>query len=162
MNPNASFTILSTRAPLVEVDNGDGPYYMLPGGVQAADGARTTAPLDLESTPTRHFRVEAPKAIRTAVLVTDAPYGAFLHVRRCVEPIQPKKWKRVLAADRWPRVRRVLKRRSPSMLALWYLFTDNVQGCRWEVIGDSNTNQVLARGGDVVVVSFVNAEVGHA
>jgi hypothetical protein len=161
MNRNLTFTILSTRAPLVEVDGGDGPYYMLPGGARVADAARTTAPLDLADAPVRTFRVEAPKSVRTAVIVTDSPFGAFAHVRRCVEPAQPKKWWRGLAANRWPRVRRVLKRRAPSMLAFWYLVTDNVQGCRWQDIGDSNTNQVLARGGDVVVVSFVNAEGSH-
>jgi hypothetical protein len=162
MNRNLTFTILSTRAPLVEVDGGDGPYYMLPGGIRAADGARTTAPIDLANAPVRMFRVEAPKSVRTAVIVTDSPFGAFAHVRRCVESAQPNRWWRGLAADRWPRVRRVLKRRAPSMLAFWYLITDNVQGCRWQDIGDNNTNQVLSRGGDVVVVSFVNPEGGHA
>jgi hypothetical protein len=156
------FTILSTRAPLIEVEGGDGPYYMLPGGVRVADGARTKAPLDLATIPVRLFRVEAPKTVRTAVIVTDSPFGAFAHVRRCVEPEQTKTWWRAFAAPRWPRVRRVLKRRAPSLLALWYLFTDNVQGCRWQDVGDANTNQVLARGGDVVVVSFINAGGGHA
>jgi hypothetical protein len=162
MSNALKFTILSTRAPLVEVDGGDGPYYMLPGGVRVADGARTTAPLDLANAPARFFRVEAPKTTRTAVIVTDSPYGAFAHVRRCVEPEQRKRWWSPVAVSRWPRTRRVLKRRAPSLLALWYLFTDNVQGCRWQDVGDANTNQVLARGGDVVVVSFVNAEGDHA
>jgi hypothetical protein len=49
------------------------------------------------------------------------------------------------------------------LLALWFLLTDDGgEACRWQDIGDANTNQVLARGGDVVVVSFVNAEDAHA
>jgi hypothetical protein len=161
MNRNLTFTILSTRAPLVEVD-GDGPYYMLPGGVRVADGARTRAPLDFATAPVRFFRVEAPRTLPTAVIVTDSPYGAFAHVRRCVEPELPTKWWRVFAADRWPRLRGALQRRSPSIVALWYLLTDTVQGCRWRDIGDNNTNQVMARGGDVIVVTFVDAGVDHA
>jgi hypothetical protein len=162
MNRNLTFTILSTRAPLVEVD-GDGPYYMLPGGVGVADGARTTAPLDLAARPVRMFRVETAQTMRTAVIITDSPFGAFAHVRRCVEPEQPKRWWQPLAAQRWPRVAGFLQRHARSLLALWFLLTDDGgEACRWQDIGDANTNQVLARGGDVVVVSFVNAEDAHA
>ena len=162
MNRNLRFTILSTRAPLVEVD-GDGPYYMIPGGVAVADGARTTARLDLAAKPIRKFRVETAQTMRTAVIVTDSPYGAFAHVRRCVEPEQPRNWWHRLAADRWPRFAGFLQQHARSLLALWFLLTDDGGDvCRWQDIGDANTNQVLARGGDVVVVSFVNAEADHA
>jgi hypothetical protein len=162
MNRNQTFTILSTRAPLVEVD-GDGPYYLLPGGVAVADGARTTARLDLAAKPLRKFRVETAQTMRTAVIITDSPYGAFAHVRRCVEPEQPRTWWRPLAAGRWPRLATFLQRHARSVLALWFLLTDDGgEACRWHDIGDAITNQVLARGGDVVVVSFVNAEGGNA
>lgn len=162
MNRNLTFTILSTRAPLVEVD-GDGPYYMVPGGVAVADGARTTARLDLSMKPVRKFRVETAQTNRTAVIVTDSPFGAFAHVRRCVEPEQPHNWWQTFAAPRWPRVSGFLQRHARTLLALWFLLTDDGgEACRWQDIGEANTNQVLARGGDVVVVSFINAEAGHA
>jgi hypothetical protein len=162
MNRNQSFTILSTRAPLVEVD-GDGPYYLLPGGVAVADGARTTARLDLAAKTIRKFRVETAQTMRTAVIVTDSPFGAFAHVRRCVDPEQPRKWWRPLAAGRWPSLTGFLQRHARSVLAFWFLLTDDGgDACRWQDIGDASTNQVLARGGDVVVVSFVDAEDSHA
>jgi len=161
MNTDTKFTILSTRAPLAEVV-GDGPYYLLPGGVVVPDGARTTARIDLRKAPVRRFRIETAQTMRTAVIVTDSPYGAFAQVRRCIEPKQRKRWWHAFATDRWPRLRGVLQRRAPSILALWHLLTDHNRACRWQDIGDSNTNQVLARGGDVVVVSFVTAEGDHA
>lgn len=162
MEINSKFTILSTRAPLVEVD-GDGPYYMLPGGVAVPDAARTTAALDLAARPIRKFRVETAQTIRTAVIVTDSPFGAFAHVRRCVDPEQPTKWWHTFAAPRRPRVTGFLQRHARSVLALWFLLTDDGgEACRWRDIGDATTNQVLARGGDVVIVSFVIAEGAHA
>ena len=36
--------------------------------------------------------------------LTDSPFGAFAHVRRCVDPEQPKKWWDAFAAQRWPRL----------------------------------------------------------
>jgi hypothetical protein len=161
MKTNSKFTILSTRAPLIEVD-GDGPYYMLPGGVAVADGARTTASLDLKTKSIRKFRVETAPSIRTAIIVADSPYGAFAHVRRCVKPEQSNRWWRPLAANRWPRLTGFLQRHGRNVLALWFLLTDESEACRWRDIGDAATDQVLARGGDVVVVSFVNAEGAHA
>jgi hypothetical protein len=162
MNTDSKFTILSTRAPLVEVD-GDGPYYMLPGGIAVADGARTTATVDLAARPVRKFRVETAQTIRTAVIVTDSPYGAFAQLRRCVEPEQPRRWWHSLVADRWPRLSGFLRRHARSVLALWFvLIDDGGEACRWQDIDDAPTNQVLARGGDVVVVTFVNAVDAHA
>jgi hypothetical protein len=161
MNTGSKFTILSTRAPLIEVD-GDGPYYMLPGGVTVPDAARTTVRLDLDARPVRKFRVDAPPTLSTAVLVGDSQFGASAHVRRCVEPKRPNKWRHALAAPSWPRVTRFLQRHGRTVLALWFLLTDDVEACRWENIENAGTDQVLARGGDVVVIAFVNAEGGHA
>jgi hypothetical protein len=161
MSNDSKFTILSTRAPLIEVD-GAGPYYMLPGGVAVADGARTTASLDLRTKSVRKFRVEAPQTMRTAVIVAESPYGAFARVRRCIEPERLNKWWRPLAANRWPRFAGFLQRHARTMLALWFLLTDESEACRWLNIDEAGTDQVLARGGDVVIVSFVNAEGGHA
>jgi len=56
--------------------------------------------------------------------------------------------------DRW--LRAVLKRRAPSMLALWSLFTDDVKPCTWRDVNDGASNQAQVRGGDHVVVSFVS------
>jgi hypothetical protein len=70
--------------------------------------------------------------------------------------------RRYAFAAGWPRLRRALQRRAPSILALWHRLTDLNRASRWQDIGDSNTNQVLARGGDVVAVSFVTAEGDHA
>ncbi|HEY2743980.1 MAG TPA: hypothetical protein VGL86_05140 [Polyangia bacterium] len=161
MNTDSKFTILSTRAPLIEVD-GDGPYYMLPAGVAIADGARTTVRLDLAATSIRKFRVDAPPTVSTAVMVGDSPFGAFAHIRRCVQPKRPNKWRRLLAAPSWPRVTRFLQRHGRTALALWFLFTDDVEACRWQNLENAGTDQVLARGGDIVVVSFINAESDHA
>ena len=161
MNTDSTFTILSTRAPLVEVD-GDGPYYLSPGGVAVADGARTTARVDLASKPIRKFRVETAETMRTAVIVTDSPSGAFVHVRRCVEPEPVKTWWQPFAARRWPRLTGFLQRHARSVLALWFLLTDENDACRWQDVGDATSNQALARGGDVVVISFIDAEGAHA
>jgi hypothetical protein len=156
-----SFSILSTRAPLVEVD-GDGPYYALPGGVRVADGARTTERVDVLSAPVRCFRVEAPESVTTAIIVSDSPYGAFVQLRRCVEPDKEKKWWHSLAAERWPRFAGLLQRHARWLLAFWFLLTDDAEVCHWRDLGDACTNQVLARGGDVVIVSFINGEGDHA
>lgn len=156
-----SFSILSTRVPLVEVD-GEGPYYALPGGISVADGARTTARVDVRNAPVRRFRVEGPQSTTTAVVVSESPYGAFVQLRRCVEPPKGKRWWHPLAAARWPRLAGVLQRHARSLLALWFILTDDGEACRWQDLGDACTNQVLARGGDVVIVSFINAEDDHA
>jgi len=161
MNTDPKFTILSTRAPLIEVD-GDGPYYMLPGGATVADGARTTVRLDLAVKSVRKFRVDAPTTVSTAVLVGDSPFGAFAHVRRCVEPKRHNPWRSALAAPTWPRVTRFLQRHGRTVLAIWFLLTDDVEACRWQTIENAGTDQVLARGGDVIVVSFANTEGAHA
>jgi hypothetical protein len=155
MSNDSSFSILSTNAALVEV-SGDGPIVIVPSGVTVADSARTTVAVDLRATPVRRFRVDAPGTVQTAIIVDDSPCGAFVGVRRCVAPARPAKWWRLLGVDRWPRLRATLKHRAPSALALWYLLTDDVQPCTWRDVGDNNTNQVTARGGDLVVVSLVN------
>jgi hypothetical protein len=69
----------------------------------------------------------------------------------------------LLAARRWPRLRALLKRRAPSLLALWYLCTDDVEPCIWRDVTDAHSAQVRARGGDLIVVHFVSpSEVRHA
>jgi hypothetical protein len=152
MSNDQTFTILSTNAPLVEV-NGDGPIADVQGGLAIPDGAATTARL---SAPIRRWRVDAPPVAQTAVVVTDSPYGAFVGVRRCVSSAAAPKWWRALAADRWPRLRAVLKRCAPSALALWHLFTDDVRPCTWRDVGEGLDSHAQARGGDLVVVNFVS------
>ena len=155
MRNEPTFTLLSTNAALVEV-SGDGPISDVPGGLTIPDGAATTARVDLLNAPVRRWRVDAPAAVKSAIVVTDSPYAAFVGVRRCVAPVEPAKWWRFLAVERWPWLRAVLKRRAPSMLALWSLFTDDAQPCAWRDVNDGGSNQAQARGGDLVVVSFVS------
>jgi hypothetical protein len=148
-----TFTILSTRAPLVEVD-GDGPTIDRVGGLRIADGASTTAPVDLLNGFIRRFRVDAPPTTQTVVAVTESPFGAFVGVRRCV-PVPPKK-RSLFSVNRWPMVRDAIMRIAPSIGALWHLFTDDgAVPCRWEAVGNDDHDHVLARGGDLVVVAFV-------
>jgi hypothetical protein len=146
------FTILSTRAPLVEV-GGHGPTFDLPGGVTVADGAATSARVDLLDGFIRRWRVDAPVKVQTAVVVTDSPFGAFVTVRRCVNSMKEPKWSQI---NRWPRLRLALKRRVPSLLALWYLLADDTQPRTWRDVNDGASNQALAHGGDLIVVSFVS------
>jgi hypothetical protein len=100
----------------------------------------------------RRWRVDAPSSVQATVSVTDSPFGVFVGARRCVPTAATPKWWRV---ERWPWLRGVLKKGAPSWLALWYLFTDAEQPCNWQDISDRNTDQVIVRGGDVVVVTFV-------
>lgn len=155
MSNNETFTILSTGAPLVEVD-GDGPTTDRAGGVEVQDGVPTTAPVHLLTEWVRRWRVDAPSTVQATVSITDSPFGAFVGLRRCVAPVQPLKWWRYLAIERWPWLRAVLKRRAPSVVALWHLYTDDTPTpCNWQDVGDNNGTEVQARGGDVVVVTFV-------
>src|SRR5207302_7896015 len=91
MSKDSSFTILSTKAPLVEV-RGDGPIADVPGGLSIPDGAATTAHVDLLNAPVRRWRVDAPSSVKTAVVITDSPFGAFVGVRRCAAGVRPLKW----------------------------------------------------------------------
>jgi hypothetical protein len=53
-------------------------------------------------------------------------------------------------------VRDAVVRVSPSLGALWHLFTDDAAfSCRWQSIGTNDHDHVLARGGDLVIVTFV-------
>lgn len=165
MSNDSTFTILSTNAALVEV-SGDGPISDVPGGLAIPDGAATTAPVDLLNAPVRRWRVDAPPTVQTAVVVTDSPYGVFVGVRRCSPPPAKRSRQqslatqvlmginRIVVAD--GRLRAFFKRRAPSLLALWYLFCDDVQPCTWGDVGDGASNQAQARGGDLVVVTFVS------
>jgi hypothetical protein len=148
-----TFSILSVGAPLVEVI-GDGPALIRPGGLVVPDGKLTTAPVRLLDDFIRRFRVVGPPTVRATVTVTDSPFGVFVGVRRCVPLVSA--WARLVAPERWPRLRTVVKRVSPSAVALWHLFADEEPApCRWRDIGDDNTNRVSVRGGDLVVVTFV-------
>jgi|SRR5581483_81014 len=153
MNDNETFTILASGAPLVEVQ-GDGPYSDLPGGLTVSDGVATTAPVHLLTDFVRKWRVDAAPTVQATVAVTDSPLGAYLSVRRCIPRPLPWRWWCPLAAASWPRVQATLKRLSPSMLAVWNLYTDEIQTCQWRDVGSGSISQVSVRGGDVVVVAF--------
>jgi hypothetical protein len=151
-----TFTILSTNAPLVEVD-GDGPTVDRPGGLTVVDGVATTAPVALLNGFIRRFRVDAPSTTKTIVVVTESPFGAFVGLRRCV-PTPTKKRAGIFSVDRWPRVRRAMMRVAPTVGAIWHLLTADVlasPSCTWKDIGDDVHDTVIARGGDLVVVTFV-------
>src|SRR5258706_12746031 len=128
MSNNETFTILSTGAPLVEVD-GTGPTTDRPGGLDVPDGVSTTAPVHLLTDFIRRWRVNAPLSVQATVSVTDSPFGVFVGARRCVTAAATPPWWRHLAVGRWPWLRAALKKRAPSWLALWYLFTDDLQPC---------------------------------
>jgi hypothetical protein len=107
-----TFTILSPKAPLIEV-TGEGPIRDTPGGMVVPDGAATTVRIDLQRTSSVRWRVDASTTERTAIVVTDSPYGAFVSVRRYTVPKPVPTWWRPLAADQWPVVRGVLRRQPP-------------------------------------------------
>jgi hypothetical protein len=162
MSTGKTFTILSTHAPLVEV-SGDGPTFDIGGGLAIPDGAATTARVNLRNASVRRWRVDAPPTVETAVVVTDSPYGAFVGVRRCVGAPELPSWWRHLSVAQWPRLRSALKRRAPSVLALWHLFTDDMLVQAWRDVGDDTSNLARARGGDLIVINFVSpARRGHA
>jgi hypothetical protein len=177
MSKSQTFTILSVGAPLVEVD-GTGPTTDRPSGVIVPDGVRINARVQLRKEFVRRFRVDAPPSTRAVVSIAESPYGVYLRVRRFVPLATAAPWWRFLAVSRWPRVRDALKRRASSLLALWYLLTDEdppaapsaTNGHReqqpftpsakmfaWRDVGsDDVTSQVTAYGGDLVIVTFVN------
>jgi NADPH:quinone reductase-like Zn-dependent oxidoreductase len=66
--------------------------------------------VDLSDECIRRWRVDAPVNVQTAVVVTDSPFGAFVTVRRCVNPMKAPNW---WQTNRWPRLRLALKRREP-------------------------------------------------
>ena len=152
MSNDETFTIVSVGAPLVEID-GDGPTTDRTGGVGVPDGVPTTAPLHLLNEWVRRWRVDAPPTTQASVSITDSPFGAMVGVRRCVAP--PLKWWHPLAVDQWPRLRDLLRRHAPSLVALWYLYTDTTLSCTWKDIGNNDATAVNVRGGDLVIVTFV-------
>ena len=81
MSNRQVFSILSTAAPLVEVV-GDGPASDLCDGLTVPDGTVTIAPVQLRDRSVRRWRVDADPTVRTSIVVTDSPYGAFVGVRR--------------------------------------------------------------------------------
>ena len=153
MSNRQVFSILSTAAPLVEVV-GDGPASDLCDGLTVPDGTVTIAPVQLRDRSVRRWRVDADPTVRTSIVVTDSPYGAFVGVRRSFPTTQPNRYG-ILSPERWPRVRRTLKRSAPSLVALWHLFADDVPPRGWQDVNDGASHQALAVGGDIVTVTFV-------
>ena len=156
MSNNSTFTIVSSGAPLVEVE-GQGPAIDLPGGLGVPDGVPTMAPVDLLNAPTRVWRVNAPSSVPATVAITDTPWslGAVVQVRRCVSPLRVRAWWwRLFAVERWPRLRAALRDRAPSLVALWHLYADDTEPCDWQNVVDGSAMKVSARGGDLVVVNF--------
>jgi hypothetical protein len=165
----------SVGAPLVEVD-GTGPTTDRPEGLDVPNDVLLTAPAHLLTEPIRRWRVDAPPSVQTRVSITDSPFGVFVGVRRCVPLVSKAPWWRFLAVYRWPRLRAVLKKRVPALVALWYLLTDEdppaapsatngkrshapfvqpAATCAWRDVGDDLTSEVTAHGGDLVVVTFL-------
>jgi hypothetical protein len=155
MSNDETFTILSVGAALVEVD-GDGPTTDRLGGVAVPDGVATTAPVHLLTEWVRRWRVDAPPTTQATISITDSPFGALVGLRRCVAPFRPLPWWRFLAIDRWPWLRDLLRKRASSLAAIWTLYTDSSPApCNWQDVGNNAGMQVVARGGDLVVVTFV-------
>jgi hypothetical protein len=150
------FSILSTQAPLVEVV-GDGPTTDLRGGLVIPDGCVTIAPADLLTRPIRCWRVDAPPSVKTSVVVTDSPFGAFVGLRRRIDSAptldQPSYRERIV---------RILKRLAPRALARWELPLHASPLETWRDITEIATNQVQGRGGDLIVVHFVQVRGSHA
>jgi hypothetical protein len=180
MSNQSTFTILSIGAPLVEVD-GDGPTTDRRGGLNVPDGVPVTVPIDLLNGRVCRWRVDAAPGVEATVAITELPsiLDCLVQVRRCV-PFGSPPWWHLFTVARWPSLRAVLKRRAPSLLALWYLFTDEdpvaapsaTNGARmhqpfasssfrrfstWRIVGDDGTGHADVHGGDLVVVTFVSS-----
>jgi hypothetical protein len=151
--PNANtFSILSTRAPLVEVTR-LGPVLDLREGLTVPDGAVTTSPVDTAGASVRRWRVDAAPTEQTAVVVIDSPFGAFVEVHRRL-PVSPSRVERYLSVDQWPKVHTRLKHHAPWIVDLWHLFADPSERV-WSAVNEGDSGQAVARGGDLVVVDFV-------
>jgi hypothetical protein len=140
--PASEFTIASSDAPLVEV-SGREPYADRAAGLSVPAGAETTAPVKLLTDFIRAWRVDAPSTTETMVRVVRSPFGALVGARRCVNGRARSRW-----SLRWLVVRLLPGK---CLLRLLPLATP----CEWEDIGDGDSDEVTARGGDVVVVKFV-------
>jgi hypothetical protein len=148
----SEFTIGSTHARLVEV-SGSGPYADRPGGLVVSPGAPVTAPVSLLNDFIRSFRVDAPVTMQTTVRVSQSPFGAFAGVRRCVR--RASLWRRALGYFvgrllSWKELRagQANDGRTP-------LLRDALYACAWKDVVPNDGDEVTARGGDVVVVTFV-------
>jgi hypothetical protein len=180
MSDKTTFTILSTGAPLVEVD-GDGPTTDRLGGLNVLAGVPVTVPIDLHNGRVRRWRVDAAPGVEATVAITGLPssLGCLVQVRRCV-PFASPPWWHFFTVTRWPSLCAVLKRRAPSLLALWYLFTDEdppaapsaTNGARahqpfasisslrfstWQNVDDDGADRADVHGGDLVVVTLVSS-----
>jgi hypothetical protein len=170
-----TFTIVSTGGPLVEV-TGRGPTLDLAGGLAVPDGVPTIGPVNLLEGFTRVWRVDGPPTVKAKIEVSDSPFGALLSVRRCVEEEEPhhngKTFPAVPPADvmaslkglgeqLWNApVREALHavfQLAPVFLAA--LLADLVDpmpaSCEWRDVVEKSSEPVTARGGDLVVVTFV-------
>jgi hypothetical protein len=148
-------TILSTNAPLVEV-SGDGPIYDVPRGATIPDGAATTTDVDLANAPIRRWRVDASPNVRTAVVVTDSPYGAFVGVRRrAAAPAATRGWPCVVLRH-WQRVRGLLRRYAPRLVTPWCSLANDSSRAAWREIGQGSSHLAEAHGGDLIVVRLVS------
>jgi hypothetical protein len=150
------FSILSTQAPLVEVV-GDGPTTDLRGGLVVPDGCVTIAPADLLTRTIRRWRVDAPPSVKTSVVVTDSPFGAFVGLRRRIDDIPA-----AASANCDSRALRLLKRVARTLATLWEPPIDPSAVESWRDITEIATNQVQARGGDLVIVHFVDVRGANA
>jgi hypothetical protein len=140
--PASEFTISTSDAPLVEV-SGHGSYADREGGLSVPAGIETTAPVKLLTDFIRAWRVDAPSTIETTVRVVRSPFGALVGVRRCMNSGAHSRWSvRCISFRLWP---------GKCLLRLIPLTTP----CEFEDIGDGESDEVTARGGDVVVVEFV-------
>lgn len=155
------FSILSTTAPLVEVGCGDSSTD-LPIGLTVPDGTVTVAPAELPGRSVRRWRVDAPKSLRTSVVVTDSPFGAFVGVRPPDIISVDTGLARLFAVDRWPALRALLKHHAPTVLALWHLLADDLPASNQGDVCDGTSNQARAQGGDLVTVTFIHPRCSHA
>lgn len=144
------FTISAIGAPLVEVI-GDGPYTDRAGGLSVPDGVPTSSTVDLLNEWVRRWRVDAPPTTQVAVALLDSPYGALVDVRRCEVVMPVRWWQRIIEVRRWPWFRAFATERA----AVARPVTNDAAACVWRGVSSRNWESVNARGGDVVVVTFV-------
>jgi hypothetical protein len=155
-----TFTIVSSHAPLVEVDSAgpsvsEGPFVDRTGGLAVVPGVLTTAPVSLLNGFIRRFRVDASRSTNTMVAVTESPHGALVGLTRCV-PVATMERNTIFSVKRWPRLYRGAMRVAPGLAAHWHLRTNlSWAPCRWEAVSDGISDHVVAQGDDVVIVLFV-------
>jgi hypothetical protein len=157
-----TFSILSTQAPLIEIID-DESLTDRAGGLVVPDGTVSTAPSELLTRPVRYWRVDAPSEIRTSVVVTDSPYGAFVAVRRPVETAEAEHDESRSDDARWSELHAVMRHYAPTVATLWQQLTGRTEpSASWRDVSGTCSNHAQAHGGDIIVVSFVRGRCGHA